>query len=172
MGDTVNTVERHIQSPFNGPVESGLRACVLLYSLFPDTASLQRLVTFDYLLIHSDDVPDGPAGLHPKTPYRSGELLVRRDTLRRGMLLYMSRGLIDDLYRESGLAYAATERTGSFLDALTSEYVIALRTRSEWVAERFASFDDHDLDGLVKQHLGDWGAEFEMDSVLWSEDVS
>ncbi len=110
-------------------------------------------------------------GLHPKTPYRSGELLVRRDTLRRGMLLYMSRGLIDDLYRDSGLAYAATERTGSFLDALTSDYVLALRSRSEWVVGRFASFDDRDLDGFVKEHLGEWGAEFEMDSVLWSEDA-
>lgn len=167
----MNTEERIILSPFNGPVESGLRAAVLLYTLFPEPASLQRLVIFDYLLIHSDDVPDGPPGLHPKTPYRSGELLVRRDTLRRGMLLYMSRGLIDDLYRDSGLAFAATERTGSFLDALTSEYVLALRSRSEWVVGRFASFDDRDLDGFVKQHLGEWGAEFEMDSVLWAEDA-
>lgn len=57
----------HIFSPFNSPVESGLRALVLLYSLFPTSASLQRLVVFDYLLIHSDDVPDGPEGLHPRT---------------------------------------------------------------------------------------------------------
>lgn len=170
MGDAMSTEERHILSPFNGPVESGLRASVLLYTLFPGPASLQRLVVYDYLLIHSDDVPDGPPGLHPKTPYRSGELLVRRDTLRRGMLLYMSRGLIDDLYLDSGLAYAATERTGAFLDALQAEYVLALRDRSDWVTERFATFDDHDLDGFVREHLGEWGAEFEMDSVLWAED--
>lgn len=144
---------------------------VLLYALFPKPASLQRLVVFDYLLIHSDDVPNGPPALHPKTPYRSGELLVRRDTLRRGMLLYMSRGLIGDLYRNSGLAYAATERTGAFLDALRAEYVFALRDRSSWVVERFAAFDDRDLYGFVREHLGDWGAEFEMDSVLWAEDA-
>lgn len=77
----------HPLSPFNSPVESGLRACVLLYSLFPIASSLQRLVVLDYMLIHSDDVPDGPPGLHPKTPYRSGELLVRRDTLHRGIIL-------------------------------------------------------------------------------------
>jgi hypothetical protein len=171
MGDTVNAEDSPVLSPFNGPVESGLRASVLLYALFPEPVSLQRLVIYDYLLIHSDDVPNGPPGLHPKTPYRSGELLVRRDTLRRGMLLYMSRGLIGDLYRESGLAYAATERTGAFLDALHTEYVHALRDRSSWVVEHFAAFDDQDLDGFVKEHLGEWGAEFEMDSVLWSEDA-
>ncbi|WP_456386880.1 ABC-three component system middle component 2 [Desulfolithobacter sp.] len=164
--------ELHSPSPFNGPVESGLRAAVLLYAIHPEFASLQRLVVFDYLLIHSDDIPGGPAGLHPKTPYRSGELLVRRDTLRRGMLLYMSRGLISNHYRESGIEYSATERTGAFLDALASEYTRALCERAEWVAERFGSNSDQDLDMLVKEHLGEWGAEFEMDSVLWSEDAS
>jgi len=167
----MNNVAEYISSPFNSPVESGLRALVLLYSLFPGVSALQRLVVFDYLLIHSDDVPDGPAGLHPKTPYRSGELLVRRDTLQRGIHLYMSRGLINDLYLDSGLAYAATERTASFLDVLTSEYVAALRDRAEWVTARFSALTDSDLDAYVKEHLGQWGAEFEMDSVLWSEDA-
>ncbi|MEX0937334.1 MAG: ABC-three component system middle component 2 [Pirellulales bacterium] len=169
MGNTVTRDESRSPSPFNGPVESGLRAAVLLYAIHPEYASLQRLVIFDYLLIHSDDIPDGPPGLHPKTPYRSGELLVRRDTLRRGILLYMSRGLIGNHYRESGIAYSATERTGAFLDALASEYTCALRKRAEWVAERFDSYSDQDLDLLVKEHLGEWGAEFEMDSVLWSD---
>ena len=158
-------------SPFNSPVESGLRALVMLYALFPSAASLQRLVVFDYVLIHSDDVPDGPPGLHPKTPYRSGELLVRRDTLHRGIILFMSRGLIDDLYLPSGFAYSATERTASFLDVLTSDYVTALRNRAEWVRTRFATLTDDQLDGYVTEHLGKWGAEFEMDSVLWSEDT-
>ena len=163
--------ESHNSSPFNGPVESGLRAAVLLYAIHPDCASLQRLVVFDYLLIHSDDIPEGPSGLHPKTPYRSGELLVRRDTLRQGMLLYMSRGLIGDQYREFGIAYGATDRTGAFLDALVSKYTRALRERAEWVSERFDSYSDQHLKVLAKEHLDEWGAEFEMDSVLWSEDA-
>ena len=167
----MTTITDHILSPFNSPVECGLRALVLLYSLFPTAASLQRLVVFDYLLIHSDDVPDGPAGLHPRTPYRSGELLVRRDTLHRGIILYMSRGLINDLYLGSGLSYTATERTASFLDVLTSKYVAALRDRAEWVKTRFSTLTDEQLDVYVKEHLGQWGAEFEMDSVLWSEDT-
>jgi hypothetical protein len=171
MGTSVTETQQATLSPFNGPVESGLRAAVLLYALFPEPASLQRLVVFDYLLIHSDDVPDGPPGLHPRTPYRSGELLVRRDTLRHGMLLYMSRGLIHDLYRHSGLAYSATERTGAFLDAFQAGYVRALRERSLWVTDQFGTLDDRDLDGFVKEYLGAWGAEFEMDSVLWAEET-
>ena len=171
MGANMTETPQKTSSPFNGSVECGLRAAVLLYMLYPEQASFQRLIIYDYLLVHSDDVPDGPPGLHPKTPYRSGELLVRRDTLHRGLLLYMSRGLIDELYRESGVAYVATERTGSFLDAMVSEYVHALRDRAEWVVDSFTSYSDSDLDTFVKEHLGEWGAEFKMDSVLWAEDV-
>ena len=167
---TRESIYRH--SPFNGPVESGLRAAVLLYEIYPDSASMQRLVIFDYLLIHSDDISDGPPGLHPKTPYRSGELLVRRNTLRQGIMLYMSRGLIEDHYRESGISYSATERTSAFLDALISEYTHALRQRAGWVISRFGRYSDQDLDVLVKEHLGKWGAEFEMDSVLWTEEAT
>lgn len=156
-------------SPFNSAVETGLRTATMLYALFPEPAALHRLVIFDYLLIHSDDVPDGPPGLHPRTPYRSGELLIRRDSLQLGMLLYMSRGLIEDLYLETGLKFSATETTGSFLDALKSEYSYTLRDRAIWVVEHFSSFTDSDLDAYVKQHLGQWGAEFEFESVLWTE---
>ena len=56
-------------APFNGPVEIGLRALALLNEAFPACYSMQRLVVFDYLVVHSDDMPGGPTGLHPKTPY-------------------------------------------------------------------------------------------------------
>ena len=54
---------------------------------------------------------------------------------------------------------------------MVSEYVHALRDRAEWVVDLFTSYSDSDLDTFVKEHLGEWGAEFEMDSVLWAEDV-
>jgi hypothetical protein len=158
-------------SLFNGPVESGLRSAVLLYAIYPGVLSLQRLVIYDYFIIHSDDIPDGPAGLHPKTPYRSEELLVRRDSLRRGLKLFMSRGLIGDHYCDSGIVYIATDHTGAFLDALTSDYTLELRKIGEWVIDRFSSFSDQELHVLVKENLGEWGAEFEMDSVLWLEET-
>ena len=65
-------------APFNGPVEIGLRALAVLNDAYPVVYSLQRLVVFDYLIVHSDDVLGGPSGLHPQTPRRGGELLVRR----------------------------------------------------------------------------------------------
>lgn len=156
--------------PFNGPVETGLRCLAILNEAFPAIYSLQKLIVFDYLSVHSDDAPGGPEGLHPQTPNRSGELLVRRDALREGLMLYQSRGLVERRFEPGGVYYTATERSGGFLDALDAAYVRVLRSRADWVVERFGAFDDHALLQFVNEHIGTWGAEFERASVLWAEE--
>ena len=78
MGQVTTETPTHIVSPFNGPVEIGLRALCVLTTAFPAAYALQRLVVFDYFLVHSDDIEGGPEGLHPRTPHRGGEILVRR----------------------------------------------------------------------------------------------
>jgi hypothetical protein len=155
--------------PFNGPIEIGLRALVVLTEAYPASYSLQRLVISDYLVVHSDDA-DGPQGLHPQTPRRSGELLVRRESLQRGLLLYESRGLIERRYEPDGIVFAATEASAAFIDVLESRYVSELRSRTEWLISRFHELADKELHDFVKKQLGNWGAEFEFESVLW-EDV-
>ena len=155
--------------PFNGPIEIGLRALVILTEAFPDALSLQRLVISDYLVVHSDDA-GGPHGLHPQTPRRSGELLVRRESLQRGLLLYQSRGLIERRYEPEGIMFAATEASATFIDVLESQYVSALRSRAKWLISRFQGMADKELDDFVKKRLGNWGAEFEFESVLWEDE--
>ena len=158
--------------PFNSPTEIGLRSTVVLFEMYPEVASLQRLVVYDYLLVHSDDVPGGPPGLHPKTPYRSGELLVRRESLQKGLLLYMSRGLVRGLYLPKGLRYSATETTGGFVESFVAEYVGDLRRRSAWLVQQFAGRTDAALDEFAREHLGRWGAEFETEALLWEDNRS
>jgi len=54
---------------------------------------LQRLVSYDYLLVHSGDVEDGPVSLHPAVPFRGSELLVKRDLVRAGLDAMFAREL-------------------------------------------------------------------------------
>jgi len=171
MGEMMAEKRRRFIAPFNGPVEIGLRALAVLTNAYPDAYSLQRLVVFDYLIVHSDDVPDGPPGLHPQTPHRGGELFVRRGALQEGLLLYQSRGLVERRYKDSGVLFAATERSAAFLDVLRAQYVAGLRERAAWLVESFGQIQDADLDKMVREHVGKWGAEFAMESVLWAEEV-
>lgn len=163
---------RRFVALFNGAVEIGLRVLAVLNDVAPMAYSLQRLVVLDYLVIHSDDMPNGPIGLHPQTPHRSGELLVRRNALQEGLLLYQSRGLIERRYEKMGVFFAATERSAGFLDALNTDYVTGLRERAAWLADTFSPLSDAELEETVRAHLGEWGAEFVMESVLWAEESS
>ena len=157
--------------PFNGPIEIGLRALSLLCEAFPAQYSLQRLVVSDYLLVHSDDLPNGPPGLHPKTPHRGNELLVRRTVLEKGLMLYQSRGLLERHYTETGVLFSATDRTAGFLDALSSGYVSELRMRAAWLVTLFGEVADSEVLKIANSHVGEWGAEFTMESVLKAEDA-
>jgi hypothetical protein len=159
-------------SPFNGPVEIGLRALCILTTAFPAAYALQRLVVFDYFLVHSDDIEGGPAGLHPRTPHRGGEILVRRGVIQNGLTLYESRGLIERVFKDGGIFFAATDKSADFLDTLSTEYLAGLRDRADWVVESFGALDDAELDAMVRDRIGTWGAEFAMESVLWTEEAS
>jgi hypothetical protein len=166
--DEVTESSLRYTAPFNGPVEIGLRALAVLVAAFPNVYSLQRLVAFDYLLVHSDDVPGGPPGLHPKTPRRGGELCVRREVVRKGLLLYQSRGLIQQIYETRGVYYGATERSAGFLDVLETLYVQGLRERADWLITKLGSLSEADLARFIGQHIGSWGTEFATESVLWT----
>jgi hypothetical protein len=162
----------HVISPFSGPVEIGLRALCVLTTAFPAAYGLQRLVVFDYFLVHSDDIEGGPEGLHPQTPHRGGEILVRRGVLQDGLALYESRGLVERVYRNGGIFFTATDKSADFLDTLSTEYLRGLRERADWVVDSFGLLDDAELDAMVRDRIGTWGAEFAMESVLWTEEVS
>jgi hypothetical protein len=166
----VSTASPHRpDATFNSAVEVGLRALCVLTAGAPARHSLQRLTIYDYLVVHSDDIPGGPVSLHPRTPYRSGELLARRAILHEGLSLYMSRGLLDRRYENDGVFFVALDLASGFLDALTAKYVRDLRDRADWIASAYGDVGDAELAAIVDEGLGRWGAEFTMQSLLRGE---
>jgi hypothetical protein len=146
---------------FNSPIETGVRALILLAESYPDQLDLQRLLEFDYILVHTHDV-DGPPSIHPALPLRSGELLVRRQLIERGLMLMMSRGLITRHATLNGFMYQAEDSAGPFLDALTAEYLNELKDRAVWVVDRFSDMSDHDIRILLSRVYDQWSREFQV----------
>lgn len=152
--------------PFNTPLESGLRSLFVLDKIAPSFKDLQRLVYYDYLMVHSNDVPGGPSSLHPAIPHRSGEWLVRRNLISEGLDLMFSRELLHKNFGADGITYGATDLTRAFLNHLTTEYSNALRRTASWVAETFEVYSDEMLATFMAEHLGRWGAEFKREAVI------
>jgi len=145
---------------FNSALETGVRSLTVLVEAAPAALDLQRLAYFDYLLVHSADA-GGPDSLHPNTPLRNGELLVRRGIIERGVLLMISRHLAERRVGMTGITFAATEEAAPFLDCLISPYSRALRERAEWAFERFGPLDETSLKAFFDAHFEKWTREFQ-----------
>ena len=150
---------------FNSALETGVRSLVILVSNYPDALDLQRLVDFDYLVVHSGDV-NGPESLHPPLPMREGELLVRRKIIESGISLMMSRGLIRRIVGSEGLTYQASDDARPFLDSMATEYMHLLIYRANWVGETFGDMDTAELHDLISSFFDKWTTQFQSSQSL------
>jgi len=152
-------INKKEKSPFNSSLESGVRALIILTSIYPQSADQQRLVEFDYLVVHSGDA-NGPVSLHAPLPMRAGELLVRRSIVESGLLLMMSRGLVDRVTTENGIEYVASEIANTFVNSLSVPYLVKLKERAKWVADKFGAVPEEELHQVTKRFFDKWTTQF------------
>jgi hypothetical protein len=151
---------RRTPPTFNGPLEAGIRAVAVLGTAYPRLFDLQRLVAFDYLLVHTGDI-GGPDSLHPPAPLQPAEFLVRRRLVENAILLMMTRDLIRREARADGLHYGAGENAIPFLDALQSEYLLALRDRAKWLIDALGDQSESQFRAIMRRFFGQWVEEFQ-----------
>lgn len=149
-----------LPNPFNSPLETGVRSLTILVAAYPAAFDLQRLVEMDYLVVHSGDA-DGPASLHAPLPLRAGELLVRRGLIEKGLMLMMSRGLIQRQSTCEGFCYLADDTAAPFIAALTADYSCRLRIRAEWAVKRFEGASTEDIRRITRRLFEQWSSEFQ-----------
>jgi hypothetical protein len=158
-------MDQVIESPrspptFNGPLEAGVRAVAVLAAAHPQTFDLQRLIAFDYLLVHTGDV-GGPDSLHPPVPLHAAELLVRRKLVEQALLLMMTRDLVRREASTQGIRYRAGENATPFLQTLQSSYLSALKERAQWLVEAFGSQSEMEFRAVMRRFFDHWVEEFQ-----------
>ena len=147
-------------SPFNSPLETGVRSLAILVAAFPAAFDLQRLVEMDYLVVHSGDV-DGPKSLHAPLPLRAGELLVRGGLIEKGLILMASRGLVQRIPAEDGFSYVAGETAAPFIASLTADYSRRLRERAAWAIGRFEDVPTEEIRRITHRLFERWSSHFQ-----------
>ena len=147
-------------TPFNSPLETGVRSLAILVSAFPAAFDVDRLVEMDYLVVHSADA-GGPQSLHAPLPLRARELLVRRGLIESGLLLMMSRGLLSRLPTKDGFSYLAAESAAPFLSSLTSDYSRRLVVCARWAVERFEGVPTEEVRQITHRLFEDWSSQFQ-----------
>ncbi len=145
---------------FNSPLETGVRALVVLDAAHPGAFDLSQLTWFDHLVVHTGDI-GGPPSLHPDLPHRSGELLVRRPVIEASLALMRRLHLVDVVVGEQGFLYRAGEEAYAFVELMRSPYARALKKRARWLAENVCNLEADRIMRLVAEKIGRWNVEFQ-----------
>lgn len=139
-------------SPFNTPLETGIRLVILLTEAYPNMFSLDRLVMLDHILVHTTDF-GGPTSVHPPSPYRVAEPYVRRELVQRSLVLFRSRGLLNEVPTDEGFLWRAGEPAAPFVECLTTRYHRLLRARAKWTVDNFGSASDLQLAAAMGERV-------------------
>lgn len=145
---------------FNGSLETGVRAVVVLDAAYPRSFDLARLTWCDHLVVHTADI-GGPPSLHPDIPQRTGELLVRRRLVEEGVNLMRRLHMIDANVCPHGIVFEAAEEASAFVDTLRSGYARQLKLRAAWLVHYLAEMSDDAMATLIADRIGRWAVEFQ-----------
>ena len=157
--DEVANPRRHIT--FNGPLEAGVRVVAVLGAAYPQAFDLHRLTALDYLLVRTSDLSGGPDSLHPPTPIRSPDAEVRRRIVQQGLMLMMSRDLVERQATAIGIQYNAGENAAAFLDSLRTPYLVQLKLRADWLINHFKDQPDEVFNRTIQSFFDNWVVEFQ-----------
>jgi hypothetical protein len=153
---------------FNGPLETGLRAIMILDAAFPSSLDLPQLTWLDHFVVHTSEL-GGPASLHPDLPQSTGELLVRRKLVEAGLTLLRRMHMIEIVAASDGFKYVATENASALIDSMRSSYAGALRERASWLIQQFVALGEKRFGAEVNTRVGRWTAEFQGEIDRWRE---
>ncbi len=145
---------------FNGALETGIRAVVVLDATYPEACDLTRMTWLDHLVVHTGDI-GGPDSLHPDVPQRTGELLVRRRLVEEGLQLMRRLHMIETIVDGKGIRYRAREEASALIDSMRTSYAVALRERAEWLAGHLSEMSDENVSELISEKIGRWAVEFQ-----------
>lgn len=160
MGDL-----RQDKAPFNSPLETGLRALVVLEAMYPRPCDLGELTWFDYLVVYTADLdgPDGaeaPESLHPPIPGRQDGIIVRRRLVERSLDLMRGVHLVDLRHDADGIRYVAGDDAPEFLETLQAPYTQRLKERARWLADRLSGLSRDEISEIVDRNIGALAVQF------------
>lgn len=166
MGKRLNYFEHRDIHLFNTSIEYGVRSLFVLSKIFPKAIDLYRLAIYDFLLLHSGDIKDGPASIQPAIPHRGVEYFVKAKQLKKGLFLMSSKGLLTISIDKNGINYIANKLTEPFLSYFESDYSNLLFDRVNWLVDKFSEYEDEKLSKFLENNLEKWGGEFTKESLF------
>ena len=92
---------------------------------------------------------------------QSAELFVRRKLVEQSLLLMMTRDLVEREVTPEGIKYGAGENAATFLSSVSSNYLLSLKGRAEWLVKTIGDLTDEQFKSMMLQFFDKWVEEFQ-----------
>ena len=143
----------------NNSIECSLRLVVLINELTTGI-DFQRIIYYDYALLHSGDFDSSQESLYPSSPFRKEELYVKNRLIKDALAILCQKQLVDVEYKETGVLYKKTNLSQLFLNYLSTDYFLSLKEKAKWINVYFNSYNDQQLKEYFDKTIGEWKSEF------------
>ncbi|MGN6637801.1 MAG: ABC-three component system middle component 2, partial [Mucilaginibacter sp.] len=145
-------------------VEIGLRCLFLLLRFRTEGLSIDKLIYLDYFLIHAGDVSKEQKSIHPKYPFRSTEIVVKRELLTNALKLLICRELINVHFSATGIIYKITNIGCKAVAYFESDYAKRIIEVSNWIYTTYHTYTERQLSDVIHANIQKWGSEFANES--------
>lgn len=111
-----------MNSLFNTPFETGLRAMLILYTTQGHGMTIDRITAYDFMTIYGNDLGVSEKNLHGINHFSFSELTSKRATCSEGVKAFVLDGLMSVTRNHDGFLYSLTDSGKKYVEALDSDY--------------------------------------------------
>ncbi len=134
---------------FNSSFETGLRVLLLLSSIQPQTATIDRITAYDFITIYGRDFGVSKTNLHGDSNFNFSELASKRMNCNDGIKEFVLEGLISIKRTDEGFTYYLNQSGKKYVESLSSDYATQYLEISKKVHQKFASISDEKIVKLI-----------------------
>ena len=107
---------------FNSSFETGLRVLLVLSSIQPKTATIDRIAAYDFITIYGRDFGVSHINLHGDSNFNFSELASKRASCNEGIKEFVLNGLISINRTQEGFTYFLNDNGKKYVESLSSDY--------------------------------------------------
>lgn len=134
-----------MNSLFNTPFETGLRAMLILYSTQTQGMTVDRITAYDFMTIYGNDLGVSEKNLHGINHFSFSELTSKRAVCSEGVKSFVLDGLISVKHANKGFLYSLTSAGKKYVEALESDYKLQYLEIVNGVHKKYNQISDTEL---------------------------
>lgn len=134
---------------YNTPFEAGLRALLILYSSASRDMTIDRIVSYDFMTVYSNELGISDSNLHGINQFSFCELSTKRAISSEGIKAFVLDGLISINQNEKGFMYSLTPIGIQYVEKLKSNYKIQYLKVLDEVKEKYDGVSDTELVRII-----------------------